>query len=271
MKRRAFLALAGCVCVFPMAPSLAAPVQAVAAPGLSLPAAINKAGRQRMLSQRTAKAWLMLVMGVLPERAKSILTQSVSLFDAQLNELKALQPNDEVRTLWLQLEHDWGRYRPLLADIRSDAKAVWASSEAVLASAQKLTQAYEKVAGSNAGRLVSLSGRQRMLSQRMAKAYFFRQMDINAGPSGEVLEAAMKEFAKSHEELKGAGVNTAQIRDELALVEQQWFFFQNALGMRDVGGQKKAAADVGTTSERILEQMDLVVGHYEKLALAAQR
>jgi len=41
--------------------------------------------------------------------------------------------------------------------------------------------------------------------------------------------------------------------------------------MRDVGGQKKAAADVGTTSERILEQMDLVVGHYEKLALAAQR
>ena len=41
--------------------------------------------------------------------------------------------------------------------------------------------------------------------------------------------------------------------------------------MRDVGWQKEAAADVGTTSERILEQTDLVVWHYEKRALAAQR
>ncbi len=110
-----------------------------------------------------------------------------------------------------------------------------------------------------------------MLSQRMAKAYFFRQMDVNAGPAAEMLDTAMKEFAKAHEELKSAGVNTAQIQDELNLVEQQWFFFQNALGMRDAGSQKKAASDVGTTSERILEQMDLVVGHYERLALGAPR
>lgn len=224
-----------------------------------------------MLSQRTAKAWLMLVLGVLPERAKTIIGQSTALFDAQLAELKTLLPGDELRTLWMQLEHDWARYRPLLLDIRSDAKAVWTASEAVLTSAHKLTLAYEKTAGSSAGRLVNLSGRQRMLSQRMAKAYYFRQIDINAAPSSEMLGSAMKDFAKAHEELKAATVNTAQIKDDLALVEQQWFFFQNALGMRDAGGQKKAVTDVGTTSERILEQMDLVVGHYERLALGAER
>lgn len=269
MERRAFLALAGGCCALPVAEAWAVPV---ATPGgLSLPAAINKAGRQRMLSQRTAKAWLMLVMGVLPERAKGILGQSSSLFEAQLAELKTLLPSDELRTLHLQLEHDWGRLRPQLADIRSDAKAIWTNSEAVLAAAHKLTLAYEKAAGSSAGRFVNVSGRQRMLSQRMAKAYYFRQMDINAAPAGEMLDAAMKEFAKAHEELKAAAVNTPQIKSELALVEQQWFFFQNALGMRDAGGQRKAATDVGTTSERILEQMDLVVGHYEKLATAAER
>lgn len=269
MERRAFLALAGGCCALPLGEGWAAPV--VPPAGLSLPAAINKAGRQRMLSQRTAKAWLMLVMGVLPDRAKSILGQSVALFDAQLGELKALLPSDDLRTLHLQLEHDWGRYRPLLADIRSDAKAIWTSSEAVLATAHKLTQAYEKAAGSSAGRLVNVSGRQRMLSQRMAKAYYFRQMDINAVPAGEMLDTAMKEFAKAHEELKAAAANTPQIKAELALVEQQWFFFQNALGMRDAGGQRKAATDVGTTSERMLEQMDLVVGHYEKLASGSER
>jgi hypothetical protein len=271
MDRRVFLALAGAACALPLEQVRAARVAPAAVAGLSLPAAINKAGRQRMLSQRTAKAWLMLVLGVLPERAKTLLAQSTALFEAQLAELKTLLPSDELRTLWLQLEHDWGRYRPLLVDIHSDAKAVWAGNEAVLASAHKLTLAYEKFAGSPAGRLVNLSGRQRMLSQRMAKAYFFRQMDVNAGPAGEMLDTAMKEFAKAHEELKSAGVNTAQIRDELTLVEQQWFFFQNALGMRDAGSQKKAASDVATTSERILEQMDLVVGHYERLALGAPR
>jgi hypothetical protein len=35
--------------------------------------------------------------------------------------------------------------------------------------------------------------------------------------------------------------------------------------MRAATDRVKAASDVGTTSERILEQMDLVVGLYERL------
>jgi len=268
MERRAFLALAGGCCALPLEGRAAL---AALAAGLSLPAAINKAGRQRMLSQRTAKAWLMLVMGVLPDRSKNILGQSATLFEAQLAELKTLLPSDELRTLHLQLEHDWGRFRPLLADIRSDPTLIWTTSEVVLSTAHKLTQAYEKAAGSVVGRLVNVSGRQRMLSQRMAKAYYFRQMGINAVQAGEMLDSGIKEFAKAHEDLKAAPTTTPQIKAELALVEQQWFFFQNALGMRDAGGQRKAATDVGTTSERILEQMDIVVGHYEKLAVGTER
>ncbi len=262
MDRRDFLAV---VCLLPAGAAFAAPA-APAPAGLSLPAAINKAGRQRMLSQRTAKAWLMLVQGVLPEKAKSILAQSLHLFDQQLAELKVLPAGDEVRSAWLQVEQEWGRYRPLLADIRSDAKAVWAGNEALLGATQKLTLAYEKAAGTSAGRLVNLAGRQRMLSQRMAKAYFFRQMGVNAGPAGEMLDAAVKEFAKAQEELKAAAQNTAQIKTELGLVEQQWFFFQNALSLHEAADRKKASTDVATTSERILEQMDAVVGLYEKLA-----
>ena len=198
--------------------------------------------------------------------ASSGLYRSQGLDQEQLAELKALPAGDEVRSAWLQVEQEWGRYRPLLADIRSDAKAVWAGNEALLGATQKLTLAYEKAAGTSAGRLVNLAGRQRMLSQRMAKAYFFRQMGVNAGPAGEMLDAAVKEFAKAQEELKAAAQNTAQIKTELGLVEQQWFFFQNALSLREAADRKKASTDVATTSERILEQMDAVVGLYEKLA-----
>ena len=260
MNRRDFLALC---CVLPAAAVLAAPP---APAGLPLATAINRAGRQRMLSQRTAKAWLMQAQGVLPDRAKAILTQSVALFEQQLNDLKAVQPGDEVRAALQALEQEWTRYRPLLADGRADPGAVWNGSEAVLAAAQQLTLAYERAAGTATGKLVNLSGRQRMLSQRMAKAYFFRQAGVNAGAAGKMMDAAMKEFAQALEELKAAPQNSALIKSELALVEQQWFFFQNALALRAAGDPKRASADVATTSERILEQMDLVVGLYEKLA-----
>ncbi|WP_374480177.1 type IV pili methyl-accepting chemotaxis transducer N-terminal domain-containing protein [Zoogloea sp.] len=266
MQRRRFLALAGaCGCVA-MTGALSAPVSPDAAGGSALAAVINKAGRQRMLSQRTAKAWLMRVLGVQPDRAGILLSRSVQLFDLQMTELKAIQPSDEVRGAVQQLEQEWARYRPLLNDLRSDPKAVWNGSEAVLAAAHKLTLAYEKSVGSPAGQLVNLAGRQRMLSQRMAKAYFFRQLGVNTGPAGEMLDAAVKEFTKAHETLKASPQNTPQLKTELALVEQQWFFFRNALGLNDAADQKKAAEAVGTTSERILEQMDLVVGLYEKLA-----
>ena len=43
--------------------------------------AINKAGRQRMLSQRTAKAYLALLLEVEPDKARQVMDQSMSLFD----------------------------------------------------------------------------------------------------------------------------------------------------------------------------------------------
>jgi len=113
---------------------------------------------------------------------------------------------------------------------------------------------------------INKAGRERMLSQRMAKAYFFRQLNVNAGPAAEMLDQATKEFAKAQAELRGAATNSPQINTELGLVDQQWFFFQNALVLKEGVDPKRAAADVATTSERILEQMDLVVGLYEKLA-----
>ena len=49
--------------------------------------AINKAGRQRMLSQRASKAYLALVQKVEPRSAQQVLDRSVALFERQLGEL----------------------------------------------------------------------------------------------------------------------------------------------------------------------------------------
>ena len=104
-----------------------------------------------------------------------------------------------------------------------------------------------------------------MLSQRMAKAYLFRQMGVNAAEAGEHARRVDERSSPRPTRPSRRPQSTAQIKAELALVEQQWFFFQNALQITSAADRVKAASDVGTTSERILEQMDLVVGLYERL------
>ena len=58
--------------------------------------------------------------------------------------------------------------------------------------------------------------------------------------------------------------NLPQLQHQLALVEQQWFFFQNALDEKRQDTLTRAT-NVATTSERILEIMEAVVTGYEAL------
>ena len=66
--------------------------------------AINKAGRQRMLSQRMAKAYFQLGQTVDVERSQRVLDSSIALFDRQLVELKNYAPTPEIRDTYLALQ-----------------------------------------------------------------------------------------------------------------------------------------------------------------------
>ena len=69
--------------------------------------AINKAGRQRMLSQRIAKSYLALVQGIETSSAQATLDKSLALFDRQLVELRAYAPNTEIREVYSRLDAGW--------------------------------------------------------------------------------------------------------------------------------------------------------------------
>ena len=240
---------------------------AVAQP-LGINAAINKAGRERMLSQRMAKAYCQIGLGVEVERSRKTLEQSVSLFERQLAELKGFAPTPEIKDTYVRLEQSWLAYKQLLTGSEpnvENAKKIVQASDDVLKLAQQATVQLEKQSGTATGKLINVAGRQRMLSQRIAKLTMFRAWNIASAQMTQDLDASMKEFAAAQVLLTSAPQNTAAISSELQLANTQWLFFSEAIKQTD-GSRAEQLRNVATTSERILQVMDDVAGLYEGLA-----
>ena len=228
-----------------------------------LNSAINKAGRQRMLSQRMAKAYFQIGQQVEVDRSKKVLDASVALFDRQLVELKNFAPTPEIKDNYLKLEKSWLEYKDLLVGAQpsqDNGRKVLDLSEQVLSLAHQGTVQLEKQSASSAGRLVNVSGRQRMLSQRMAKNYSLVAAGLtNQAMSNQMISDATQ-FKQALVILGAASVSSSGIRNELALGESQWVFFDAALQRQP---DARGLQAVATTSERLLEVMDKVTGMYD--------
>lgn len=228
--------------------------------------AINKAGRQRMLTQRMGKAWMGLGQGIEPDTARRVLEQSMTLFDRQLVELKAFAPAGNTRETYAQLESEWSGYKTLLigaAPAQEKGKPLLDQAGKVLALAHKGTGLLEQQSGQPGARLVNLAGRQRMLSERMAQFYLANAWNVDCQTCQQEIAKTRSEFIPAMDILRSAPQANADIKQMLALADAQWLFFDNA--MKSPTASPKTAADVFVTSENLLQIMDKVTSLYAKI------
>lgn len=226
--------------------------------------AINLAGEQRMLSQRIVKSYAQIGLNVAPADAAQQLADSIRRFEGNLEALAGLARIEaDVGTEYERLSGVWKDFRAAAgAPIsRESAVELAARSDEVLAVAERLTRAVEKIAGLREGGLLNRSGRQRMLSQRLAKAYMLRTWGVDSTALRDELDATIAEFGRNLAELGAFRSNSPEIRREIDDIALQWDWLRAAI---DAEGAVSYRLIVVEAAEAILQMSDRLTRLYEQ-------
>lgn len=229
--------------------------QAASAQRLDAPSAIDMAGRLRMLSQRCTKAYLQWGQSIASDSARALLQESISRYEAHLAALKSFQPNPAVQASLPQLQTLWSQFKALLAGEpnRTGAASLYDANEAMQSAAHYLTVSYSNSNGSPHEHLIGLAGRQRMLSQRMAKFFFYRTWELFEAPADMEMHLSRAHFTAVLTQIEAARHITPAAQAAATRLRRAWEPYQQALfASKDTATMRTNAAQVAEGSERVL-------------------
>lgn len=229
----------------------------------NIASAINKAGRQRMLTQRMLKSYCMIGINVKQEQARVQLDGAIALFDSQLDELNAYAPNSSIKQSLQKVETLWKTYKAMLKGPtqRSNAVAMMEAGDELLRASHKVVLQLEDESGAILGRMVNIAGRQRMLSQRLSMLYMLRSWEYENATIRSEMEQAKNEFKGALNELISSPDNTKELKRELAEAKKEWLLFEHGLERNE---NELVPLIIAVTSENLLKRMNTITRLYEQ-------
>ncbi len=221
--------------------------------------AVNRAGQLRMLSQRMVKLYALMCCRTVPPGSAALLADSVGAVEANLAVLARSLSRPTFGDLLDAVARPWGALRDALRTPAAAARLreVDALAEQVLGQAEQLTANLEVAAFATALHVINVAGRQRMLSQRLAKEALLRALlGEGAGPGG-----TRAELEAGFGYLAALPLSNARIADELARAGTAWAEFQAAL---QHPGTPAGQAGIASSSEALLAHLDRLTDQLER-------
>lgn len=240
--------------------ALAQPVAAKTADAGLVVQDIASAGRVRMQSQRLAKLYQQAGMGLKAAAAKPQIEAGIADVDAEFGRLARYGRKSGVQRTYARSEALWQELRQSLRKMpdAGTSERVSQLADDLMVHAGKLALQIEGEGDTSVGRLLDLSSRLNMLSQRLARLYLQAYAGNRSQGVLVDIEQARKEFASGLQELDAARENSSASREAIGLARNQWIFFDGAIADLGKGERRedKSALNVATSSERISQVLD---------------
>ncbi len=259
---------------------------------------INLAGKQRMLTQKMSKEVMLIALSVDKQQNLVNLGKTSSLFDKTLKGLKngdsdlglpAIASKRTLRQLD-KIDKLWTEFYPHIKHIISEKNvgdeqltAIAAQNLPLLKEMNKAVGAYEKEAAKSGiaaaegfAATINLSGKQRMLTQKMSKEFLMiahgyepQSNRLNLLETYTLFERTLVGLEKGDSTLGLPATNNDAINAQLKVVDELWKqakpVFSNA-SKEGVTPTPDEVQLVATLNLPLLKEMNKAVGMYEKLA-----
>ncbi|MCI5211101.1 MAG: hypothetical protein D3910_20465 [Candidatus Electrothrix sp. ATG2] len=185
---------------------------------------VNRSGMQRMLSQRIAKAYFYLGNDVSPKESKLQLEMALDRFKKNHTLLRANVQDSETKDLLSFVEDTFSEYSELVNKPYSQGSAarVLALSDTLLEVCHSVVLNLEAKSGVDIDKIVNISGKQRMLAQRVAKFYIAYQTGFRDYNTVQKLNNTVDEFESGLKKLTGEGPNNKEIDTILKKTQKEW-------------------------------------------------
>jgi len=243
---------------------------------ISYAKAINVSGKQRMLSQKMAKAYLLQAKGINSMKIEKELKSSIFIFDRQL---QILEKNGRSTTEKFALKKTrklWTNFK-ILVETKPNyntAKKIMELNTPLLKSCHQLVLAilensiqkndFSQETDPELMKIINMSGKQRMLSQRFCLYYTASNMfDNDKSKFTATINTIYNEFDNAIGELLINNYNTTKIEEEMGTIMAEWEKIQN----NKMGLPLK---EVFVSTNFLTTKFNIITGMYEGLILDNQ-